>query len=318
MTDRVLDDQQLAFFREHLYLALDDAFPRELAEHWTRTALGRVGVDPDDRATWPTSFGPIKTDDATGFSADLRHFSPRAWRAVCELVGGEERIDGPIAVNDKLILNTGHHADQPWRDPGSVSEGWHVDGDHNQFIDQPERGLMLLYLFTDVHERGGSTWIAPGATRSVLRTLLDHPQGLSARVLNGCFDHRATCDRFLPANGPAGRIWLLHPCMLHTVGPNPLRRLRAIRNGVVPLREPMRFDPAIRPLSVVERITVDLLGDDLKRFEPPIEELRHPTDHDTGARLPRKLRRTAAERAAAFTVGAEELARFHQGATVHA
>jgi hypothetical protein len=110
----------------------------------------------------------------------------------------------------------------------------------------------------------------------------------------------------------------MHPYMLHTVGANPLRRLRAIRNFGVRLRAPMRFDARERPLSEIEAATLRALGLERLDFQPPPDDLRHPTDHDTGARQPRPPVKTRQERLAEITVGPDELARLAAPLTVGA
>jgi hypothetical protein len=89
----------------------------------------------------------------------------------------------------------------------------------------------------------------------------------------------------MPLVGPPGRIYLMHPLMLHCVAWNPLRRVRAIKKFGMPLKEPMVFDPARRPLSPVEQATLRALGVERLEFVPPPPELRGPTDHDTGELL---------------------------------
>ena len=74
----------------------------------------------------------------------LSQFSPKLWTAVCQLVGGEERIQHPLTVNDAFVVNFSLGSDQPWTEPIKRQDGWHVDGDYNQFIDSPEAGLFIF------------------------------------------------------------------------------------------------------------------------------------------------------------------------------
>lgn len=290
MTDGspVLSDADRAFFRANGYLILDDGMPRELALRWTRESLAYRGIDCDDRTTWPNSgWCPLNTISPSRRIADLRDFAPKAWQAICELVGGEERINTPALMNEDLVMNFGSDDSPPWQDPATSRGGWHTDGDFNHFIDSPEAGLFIIFLFSDVSERGGATWIAPDSIGPIAGTLLEHPQGLSACVLNRDHNQYGKCRRFMPVSGPAGRVYLMHPLMLHSSSINAERRLRAIRNYLVSMRQPMNFDPAARPLSEVERCTLQALGVDRLDFTPPPDAWRHPTNHDTGAATPK-------------------------------
>ncbi len=228
-----------------------------LAEAWTREALAHRNIALDDPATWPSGHYFLPGSHAV---VELRDLAPRAWQAACELVGGEERLHTPIAITDSLVVIANAAADatseQNWWNPEHHLDTWHVDGDYNHFLDSPESGLMAIILFTDVHERGGATWIAPDSIPAVARHLLHHPEGMSAFALRSPGLIKKECRRFLPLTGPAGRIYLMHPFMLHSISPNSLRCLRAIRNLHVTLREPMCFDPARRPLSEIESMTL--------------------------------------------------------------
>jgi hypothetical protein len=306
-----LSEADLAFFAENHYVALDGCVPRRLVERFTTHALSSRGIDPDVPSTWPkTGHAFLSRIKPATWIADMRDFAPRAWDAACQLVGGEERVSDPVIVCDDLIMNFDLCADQPWQEPSSATGAWHVDGDFNHFLDSPEFSLLGIILFTDVVERGGPTWIANDSIAPVARALREHPRGLSAFDLRTKFEFQRECQRFMPLTGPAGRIYLMHPLMLHCVAWNPLRRVRAIRNFGVRLKEPMRFDPSRRPLSPIEAATMRALGVDRLDFTPPPAELRGPTDHDTGVLLPPTPRKPPA-----FNLDAAALARIAEGST---
>jgi hypothetical protein len=211
-------------------------------------------------------------------------------------------------ITDSLVLNTSLGGGTTWAPPPTMPHGWHVDGDYNHFLDSPESGLMMIILFTDVHERGGATWIAADSIAPVARALRDHPQGLSAYRLRTDIEIFPHCRRFAPLTGPAGRIYLMHPFMLHAASWNELGCMRAIRNHGFKLRAPMRFDSMHHELSEIEQATVRALGGPFA-FEAPAPECRHPTHHDTGERMPVIPEKTLEERRRLITVDAEALAR---------
>lgn len=147
----------------------------------------------------------------------MREFCPKAWSAICELCGGEDRIDTGTSstpgldssvqdislsvINDGFIVNVGSKADEAkWKaaaKQGSPSgsddltpaqqnlldphdrDNWHVDGDFfHHFLDSKEQALLPIVLFKDIKVGGGGTMICPDAIPTMARHLAAHPEGL--------------------------------------------------------------------------------------------------------------------------------------------
>ena len=132
---------------------------------------------------------------------DVRAFAPPVWDAVCDLLGGEERIASPYTWGDGLIVNLREGADRPWDPPSPRVKGWHKDGDFfRHFLDSPEQGLLTLVLWTDVLPRGGATFVAADSVPVVARFLAERPEG----VLPQEFPRQeliAQCHDFVEATG---------------------------------------------------------------------------------------------------------------------
>ena len=285
----MLTTQQIQSFVEHNYIVLEDCFPAETAQEWVENACQQTGIDLTDACTWPQAHCFLGQHMTERKELALSQFSPKLWTAVCQLVGGEERIQPSLTVNDAFVVNFSLGSDQPWTEPIKRQDGWHVDGDYNQFIDSPEAGLFILMLFSDVQPYGGATYIAPDSIAHILGHFLHHPQGLSAYHLRTSHNVAQQCNVGVPALGKAGTVYLMYPQMLHTTSQNLLRKPRFIRNGQVRLKSPMRFDRSRREdLSAVERCALRNLGLERLEFLPPSEELRMATDHDDGQVLPWK------------------------------
>ena len=60
---------------------------------------------------------------------DVNEFAPKVWGAVCDLLGGEERIQQPYSWGDGFIVNLREGAERPWEPPSPRTPGWHKDGD---------------------------------------------------------------------------------------------------------------------------------------------------------------------------------------------
>ena len=73
-------------------MVVPDCLDPELAQRWTDRAYERLGYAPDDPATWTEEI--VWMDRHS--TAPVREISPRGWGALCDVVGGEERIDPQV------------------------------------------------------------------------------------------------------------------------------------------------------------------------------------------------------------------------------
>lgn len=297
-----LSAEEVEQFVTRGWVRLDDCFERQVAERWVAEAFARAGIDPAQPSTWPRQLLFLGQQFGIKHVYDVARFAPKVWDACCRLLGGAERIDGPWLQNDGFIVNAPDPAGAKASLPDAESNGWHVDGDFNHFLDSPELGLLTVWLWSDVAADGGATYIAPEALGPIARALLAHPEGLSAKALRLDYRFGRECRTFVPLCGPIGTVYLMHPLMLHSASGNRSTKLRLIRNGAPSLREPLRFDrsdPAA--FSPLERATLHALGVERLDYQPPPPERRHPTDHDTGAPKPKPERPSRSKRLAQVT-----------------
>jgi hypothetical protein len=254
------------------------AFTKEQAAEVTKDVWTRLGMDPNDKTTWHR----VWTNMPHHNTFDARDFAPRAWAAISELCGGEDRIDPEFRKwRDGLIVNLGSAEREGKPDPPRELPRWHVDGDFFvHYLDSPEQGLLVVPLFTDIPPRGGGTMIYPPGMREVARHLHDHPEGVSPLMVprgepNFKIDFRRDGDLawyaevasrgadadFVEVCGNVGDVYVLHPLMMHASTNNPLRHVRIITNPPVALKEPFRFhrDDGSE-YSLVERTTLRMLG----------------------------------------------------------
>jgi len=283
-----LTDEQKAHFLANGYIRLSDCFSRAKADHWTRNLWTRLGMSPNDKTTWTRE----RINMPFHTAEDVRTFAPKAWSAICQLLGGEERIassgnDHPVArengkPNDRqlwtdgLIVNLGTPEGEGKTVDAKDLRGWHVDGDFFvHYLDSPEQGLLVIPLFSDIQPNGGGTMICPDGIGKIAKHLYDHPEGVSPRYTpraeNPTFEQRdgltfftdtvQTCSQFVEASGSVGDVYLLHPLMLHSASNNSLRIPRVITNPPVSLKEPFNFDrDDPNEFSLVEQKTLKDLG----------------------------------------------------------
>ncbi len=291
MSDRVLSAEQIEDFIQHGYIILRNAFPRETASKWVDQGFKRLGYNRHDNSTWasPRSHMP----SVNRFS--VPEFSPLVWSAVCELLGGRERVR-PYEWSDGFIMNLGVGADQPWMPPSAKATGWHKDGDFfKHFLDSPEQGLLTIVCWTDMVHQGGGTFISPDSVGVVARFLAEHPEGVSPNAFGQLINH---CHEFVELTGQAGDVVLHHPYMLHATSQNVLRVERAITNPPVGLKEPMNFNrtnPA--DFSPLERGVLRGLGVDRFDFKPtaPRERIVPARVHAQAKQLEEEKARLAAK-----------------------
>ena len=300
-------------------MVIKQAFSKEQAADWSKYLWVRLGMDPDDRTTWTrerihmpwhkrisvTEFSPrvgVCSTLQISIAAALRCGLTvgQVWEAMCDLLGGSERIDEQKSTwGDSFIVNLGKpDSGDPANhvvDPREL-DNWHVDGDFFvHFLDSPEQALLVIPLFSDIKPGGGGTYIAPEGIAHVARYLAAHPEGTvpagpPSRLVssispytNPLYDPDAyvhgeiakRCSQFVEVTGEVGDVMLLHPLMLHSASRNFLRVARVIINPPVGLHQPFNFNRSNpEDFSLVELKTLRALGVDRLDFQPTTERRR--------------------------------------------
>lgn len=262
---QALTDEQARHFLEKGYVVIPEAFTREQAQMWTSRVWARLGYDANDQETWAQHRIHMPAHERV----EVKEFSPKAWGAICDLCGGEERVKQPCMWGDGFIVNLGSPGDEDtWQAPGPEVAGWHKDGDwFRHFLDSPEQGILTIVLWSDVLPKGGATFVAEDSVPVVARFLAQHPEG----VLPNGFDFKnliGQCSHFAEATGKVGDVYLIHPYLLHASSRNALRLPRLITNPAVSLTEPMCFDRPDGNYSLIEQAILDGLGRDRLAFAP--------------------------------------------------
>ncbi|XXG96596.1 p-nitrophenyl phosphatase [Hypoxylon texense] len=283
-----LTQEQKDFFLAHGYLKLTNCFTAEQAADVTEGVWTRLGMSPTDKATWTRE----RTNMPSHRSFDCATFAPKAWQAICEVCGGEDRVNPESRLwRDSLIVNLGTAEREGRPVPPKQLDNWHVDGDFFvHYLDSPEQALLVIPLFTDIRPEGGGTMICPPGIPRVARHLAAHPEGVSPRMLPRAHPSfpgergfewyadiiQGTADgEFVEATGRLGDVYLLHPLMMHSSTSNARRDVRIITNPPVSIVEPFRFDREDGDYSLVEQKTMAAVGgaDKLKGWK-----ITHPRE----------------------------------------
>ncbi|KAJ9611778.1 hypothetical protein H2204_015204 [Knufia peltigerae] len=268
-----LTPEQVDSFMKYGFLRVPGCFTREAAEEWTKDVWTRLGFDPQNPETWTTE----RTNMPSHNSVAIKDFAPKAFDAICELVGGEDKITEPSKIwRDAFIVNLGTKENEGKVTHPKDLKGWHVDGDFFvHFLDSPEQGLLVIPLFTDILPNGGGTWVCSEGVGKIARHLHDHPKGVFPRMtpvggtenfengldfysklVQGCAD-----ENFHEMTGNVGDVILLHPLMVHSASTNGRRLPRIITNPPVSLVKPFEFDRSEESeYSLVELKTIQEVG----------------------------------------------------------
>ncbi|CDO77618.1 hypothetical protein BN946_scf184946.g11 [Trametes cinnabarina] len=163
-----LTPEQREHFLQHGWVKIPKAVKEEYVKAFTENVWIRLGFDPNDKSTWMKE----KIHMPRHREVPTKNFMPRAWDAMCELLGGDNRIDPTLfeSCGDSLIVNLGS---EEWEDKEIAPKdlgNWHIDGDwFTHFLDSGEQGLTVIVLFNDIVPRGGGTYIAPDGIRNVVQ-----------------------------------------------------------------------------------------------------------------------------------------------------
>lgn len=154
-----LTPEERQHFVEHGWLRVPGAIKPKYIQEWMENIWVRLGWDKDDKSTWTEEYLKMPRHREVPTS----EFCPEAWAKMCEIVGGEEKID-PVReryYGDQFILNFGS---ERWKTEESPSPkdatSWHHDNDwYRQFLDSSGNAMTIIHCFTDVPERGGGTLV---------------------------------------------------------------------------------------------------------------------------------------------------------------
>lgn len=276
---RELTEAQVQSFLDKGYLVVHDCLDTSVANRWIDEAYERLGYRKDDQSTWQKDI--IWMDHKNRMP--VRELAPRAWNAILDVVGGEERLETQVMGlpsghfttidsfiwSDAFIVNFHRGADKPWQPPSPQVGGWHKDGSYfRHFLDSREQSLLTIVLWSDMLHQGGATYVAPDSVRVIAKYLAERPEG----VPPGDFDFQnliSQCTQFEELTGKAGDFVIMHPFMLHASSQNVLRVPRFMSNPPVVLKEPMNFNRANpEDFSLLEKATLHYLGLERLNFQP--------------------------------------------------
>lgn len=198
------------------FVKIENAFPVEIAKECCNILWPMTGCLQNDRSTWTEPVIRIgELSDEPFIEAANTSVLIDAYN---QLVGNDNWIPKnslgtfPIRFPSKIIANdTGWHVDASF--PGDeISDyfKWRIN------IHSKARGLLMLFLFSDIGEMDAPTILKNGSHRDVAKILAPYQDdGLSFIELSEKLDSNSPSKTTF-ATGKAGTVYLCHPFMVHS------------------------------------------------------------------------------------------------------
>lgn len=219
-----LTKEQINDFIKDGFIKIENAFPTKVADECRAILWKATQCDPDNSDTWTQ---PIIRIGELG----LEPFRKAANTTI--LHDAFDQLVGKDNWLPKLTLGS-FPIRFPSKEPANDT-GWHVDAsfageDANNYLEwrinvhSKGRGLLMLFLFSDVTEQDAPTIIKIGSHFDVAKILEPEAQkGLSFMELA---QHLGTIEKEeILATGKAGTVYLCHPFIVHAAqnhhGTNP-------------------------------------------------------------------------------------------------
>lgn len=252
----ILNSQQIDQFITHGFIRIDHAFSADIAVQVRDILWNDLGLDRYDPSTWTKPVIRLGMYQQEPFIASAN--TPVLHAAFDQLVGAGKwlpcRSMGTFPV--RFPSN---------EDPGDA--GWHVDAsfpgnDPANYLDwrvnihSKGRGLLMLFLYSDVSEHDAPTRIRAGSHADVARVLAHEGEtGLSFMEIAGKLDAMPERE-VVYATGKAGTVYLCHPFIVHAAQAHHGTEPKFMAQPPLLLREDLSIDGA----SPVERAIKAALG----------------------------------------------------------
>ncbi len=210
-----MDGRDIEQFTRDGYVAVRGAVEPEVAAACREAvwaALGSRGVTRDP-ATWTRPVVRVTCPEGGPFEA--AGSAPALWSAYDQLIGPgrwtpRRGVGGTVPVR---FPSEEYPGDVGWHIEGS----YEVDGKYWANVHSRARGLLALFLFSDVGEDDAPTRLAIGSHLAIPPILRPAGQaGMSGDEATSRLRPSVLCRTVVHATGHAGDVFLCHPFIVHT------------------------------------------------------------------------------------------------------
>jgi len=204
-----LTPEDIGSFVRNGFVRVEEAFPKEVADDGRALLWAEMGLSPEDPSGWTQAVIRLPGSGAAPFKHAVN--TERLRLAFDQLVGQGRWIRrsglGTFAIRFPNL-------------PEPSDTGWHCDGSFGEMpyrlnLRSRGRGLLMLFLFSDVGEEDAPTRIRVGSHLDVPPILATRgDQGMSFLELAKHLGN--TSGRLVVhATGSAGDVYLCHPFLVH-------------------------------------------------------------------------------------------------------
>jgi hypothetical protein len=243
---------EIHHFLENGYTRIADAFSTELAKECRDILWEETGCDPHDSSTWTKAV--IRLGDHPQKPFVKAANTPALHSAFDQLVGKGNWVPrnslGAFPIRfpaNELPNDTGWHVDSGFpRESRDDFMKWRIN------FRSKGRGLLMLFLFSDVTVNDAPTRIREGSHFIVARLLKPYGEsGLSFMELASKLRVTDSCKEVI-ATGKAGTVYLCHPFIVHAaqrhLGVNP----KFMAQPPLHLKKDFELNSANKEISLVE------------------------------------------------------------------
>jgi hypothetical protein len=210
-----LSESQISNFINEGFIRLDNAFPVKIAEECRAILWKASGCDPNNPDTWTQPV--IRIEELGDEPFEKAANTPLLTNSFNQLAGKGNWVPRttlgsfPIRFPSKAkAADTGWHVDASFPGADAINYlEWRIN------IYSKGRGLLMLFLFSDVEEQDAPTRIRVGSHIDVARLL--EPAGEKGLSFMKLAQQLYTTEdrREVLATGKAGTVYLCHPFLVH-------------------------------------------------------------------------------------------------------
>jgi hypothetical protein len=249
--EEVLNSVQIEKFVEEGFVRIDNAFPVEIAAEVRSILWKDIDADPNDPSTWTKPVIRLGMYSQPPFIQSAN--TPILHAAFDQLVGKNKWIPCRSMGSFPVRFPSAE-------DPGDT--GWHVDvsfGDHpTNYLEwrvnwrSKNRGLLMLFLYSDIGEKDAPTRIKVGSHLDIARLLKPKgEQGLSLLEMVAQFPSLPQREE-ITATGRAGTVYLCHPFLIHAAQPHRGKQPRFLAQPPLLLKHDLMQESETGNFSPVE------------------------------------------------------------------
>lgn len=240
--EEILNSKQIENFLNKGFICIENAFSQEVAAAARDILWKDLGMDRNDPSSWKKPVVRLGMYSQAPFVESAN--TTVLHRAYDQLVGANNWLPcyamGTFPIRFPSNENPGDagwHVDAsfPGSDPDNFFE-WRIN------VNSKGRGLLMLFLYSNVGELDAPTRIRAGSHLDIARLLLSKgEEGLSFMEVVGKLEKLPFREEVF-ATGKAGTVYLCHPFLVHAAQPHQGKNPKFMAQPPLLLRNDLHID----------------------------------------------------------------------------